>query len=72
MDRTEMMAEVKKNLKLLDGAQDLVISDTILAVCDYCNLSQDCIPDILEPVIRKKVKGSWTMRLPTGPGITRR
>ena len=41
MDRTEMMAEVKKNLKLLDDAQDLVISDTILAVCDYCNLSQD-------------------------------
>ena len=40
MDRTEMMAEVKKNLKLLDGAQDLVISDTILAVCDYCNLSK--------------------------------
>lgn len=31
MDRTEMMAEVKKNLKLLDDAQDLVISDTILA-----------------------------------------
>ena len=57
MDRTEMMTEVKKNLKLLDDAQDLVISDTILAVCDYCNLSQDCIPDILEPVIRKKVKG---------------
>ena len=34
MDRTEMMAEVKKNLKLLGDTQDLVISDTILAVCD--------------------------------------
>lgn len=57
MNHTEMIAEVKKNLKLLDDAQDLVISDMVLLVCDYCHLSQDCIPDILEPVIRKKVKG---------------
>lgn len=57
MDHAEMITEVKKNLKLLDDAQDLVISDMILAVCDYCNLSKNCIPDILEPVIRKKVKG---------------
>ena len=68
MDRTEMMAEVKKNLKLLGDTQDLVISDTILAVCDYCNLSQDCIPDILEPVIRKKVKGILDYETANGTG----
>ena len=68
MDRTEMMTEVKKNLKLLDDTQDLVISDTILAVCDYCNLSQDCIPDILEPVIRKKVKGILDYEEANGTG----
>ena len=57
MTASEMLETVKKNLKLEDDSQDLVISDVILAVCDYCNLSQACIPEILEPVIRKKVKG---------------
>ena len=54
MTASEMAETVKKNLKLEDDSQDLVISDVILAVCDYCNLSQECIPDILEPVIRRK------------------
>lgn len=54
------------------NAQDLVISDTILAVCDYCNLSQDCIPDILEPVIRKKVKGIHDYEAVNGTGYIRR
>ena len=57
MTASEMQDKVKNNLGLKDDKRDLLISDVILAICDYCNLSQDCIPDILEPVIRKKVKG---------------
>lgn len=54
---SEMLETVEKNLKLGAGEYGLLISDVILSVCDYCNLDQSCIPDILEPVIRKKVKG---------------
>lgn len=56
MTSTEMLKTVKKNLRL-DGRQDLTISDVINAVCEYCSLRQNRIPDILEPFIRKKVKG---------------
>lgn len=57
MTASEMQEQVKQNLDLNDTANDLVISDIILAVCDYCNLNPLCIPDILEPLIRKKVRG---------------
>lgn len=57
MTYSEMLKTVEKNLGLGSGEQELLISDTILMVCDYCNLNENCIPDILEPVIRKKVKG---------------
>ena len=53
----EMSEAIKKNLNIEDDSRDLTISDMILAVCDYCNLPQECIPGILEPVIRKKIKG---------------
>ena len=56
MDNIEMLQTVKRNLRLETDDYDLTISDTVLAVCDYCNQDPGCIPDILEPLIRKKVR----------------
>lgn len=57
MTASEMKEALKHNLDIKDNTRDLIISDVILAMCDYCNLDQSCIPDILEPFARKKVKG---------------
>ena len=53
MTKSEMLITVKNNLKLQDDTRDLDISDVILSICDYCNLDPDCLPELLEPVIRK-------------------
>ena len=57
MNRKEMLQTVKQNLRLGTEDHDLIISDLILTVCDYCNLDPDCVPDILAPFVRKKAKG---------------
>lgn len=57
MNSKEMLQVVKQNLRLGTEDHDILISDMILSVCDYCNLDQYCIPEILEPFVRKKVKG---------------
>lgn len=57
MTLSEMRETVKENLKLTGDTRDLDISDVILSVCDYCNLNQEELPELLEPYIRKKVKG---------------
>ena len=57
MNRKEMLQTVKQNLRLGTEDHDLIISDLILTVWDYCNLDPDCVPDILEPFVRKKAKG---------------
>ena len=57
MNRKEMLQTVKQNLRLGTEDHDLIISDLILTVCDYCNLDPDCVLDILEPFVRKKAKG---------------
>lgn len=57
MNRKEMLQTVKQNLRLGTEDHDLIISDLILTVSDYCNLDPDCVPDILEPFVRKKAKG---------------
>ncbi|MGL5436597.1 MAG: hypothetical protein ACRDBO_14530 [Lachnospiraceae bacterium] len=67
MGESEMLNKVKSNLQLKDE-KDLVISDIILAVCDYCNLSPRRIPDALEPFIRKKVKGIIDYEAVNGSG----
>lgn len=68
MTVSEMQEKVKCNLDLKDGTRDLLISDVILDVCDYCNLNLECIPDILEPVIRKKLKGIIDYEAANGTG----
>lgn len=57
MNRKEMLQTVKQNLRFGTEYHDLIISDLILTVCDYCNLDPDCVPDILEAFVRKKAKG---------------
>nr|DAE60948.1 MAG TPA: head to tail adaptor [Caudoviricetes sp.]DAJ58322.1 MAG TPA: head to tail adaptor [Bacteriophage sp.] len=68
MTFSEMLETVEKNLELAAGEHKLLISDVIRMVCDYCNLSENCIPDILEPVIRKKVKGILNYEEANGTG----
>lgn len=69
MNHEELLRTVKDNLRLETEDYNLTISDTILAVCDYCNLDQECIPDILEPVIRKKAKGIIDYEAANGTGF---
>lgn len=68
MTSSEMLEKVKSNLKLEDDTRNLDISDVILSVCDYCNLSQEELPDLLEPIIRKKVKGIIDYEIVKGTG----
>lgn len=50
----EMKARVKKNLKIEGDDKDLIISDVIQEVMNYCNLKE--LPEALEPFIRRKVQ----------------
>lgn len=48
MTALEIKKAVKNNLGIEDDTRDLLISDVILTICDYCNLDQSCIPELLE------------------------
>jgi hypothetical protein len=50
----EMLAKVKANLKMEDDSKDLIITDVIHEVLNYCNLAEPL--EEMEPFIRKKVK----------------
>lgn len=65
MSSEEMLAEVKTKLNIEDD-KDLIISDVISDIMNYCNLSE--IPDVLEPFIRKKVRGIITYEAENGTG----
>ncbi|MDU3526419.1 phage head-tail connector protein [Clostridium sp.] len=54
MEDKELLNKVKENLKIEDTSKDLIISDMIQEVENYCNLK--ALPISLEPFIRKKVK----------------
>lgn len=54
MEDKELLNKVKENLKIEDTSKDLIISDIIQDIKNYCNLKQ--IPIALEPFMRKKVK----------------
>jgi hypothetical protein len=70
MTKSEMLTEVKKNLKIEDATQDLTISDVILLVCEYCNINTERIPDALERIIRGKVKGIMDYEESNGTGFS--
>lgn len=69
MTESEMLAAVKNKLKIEDDTQDLTISDVILLVCEYCNINTEMIPDALERIIRKKVKGIMDYEAVSGDGF---
>jgi hypothetical protein len=52
--QAEMLTKVKENLKIDTEDKDIIISDTIQEVVNYCNLKD--LPEALEPFIRKKSK----------------
>jgi hypothetical protein len=60
----EMKALVKSNLNIADTTKDLIISDVIQEVMNYCNLAE--LPSELEPFIRKKVQTIINYELENG------
>lgn len=68
MTFSEMLEAVERNLALGSGQHAVLISDMVLMICDYCNLPRECIPDILEPIIRRKVKGILDYEAVNGTG----
>ena len=56
MTETEMVALVKKNLGITGDEKNMIISDRITDVVNFCNLNEEEIPKQLEPFIRSKAK----------------
>lgn len=54
MTAEEIKTKVKENLKIEDDSKDLIISDVIREVINYCNIKE--LPEALEPFIRQKVQ----------------
>ena len=69
MTKSEMEIKIKANLDIQDDKRDLTISDIVLMACDYCNISTEYIPDELEPILRKKVKGVIDYEAAVGTGF---
>lgn len=68
MTAEEMAVRVKRKLRLDTDDHDLRIRDMIQEVCDYCNLSLECLPDGLEPFVRDKVQGMIAFEKEKGDG----
>lgn len=64
MSKDEMLVKVKENLNIENNTKDLMISDVIQEVINYCNLKE--LPDVLEPFIRKKVRTIITYEVENG------
>lgn len=54
MTKETLITLVKTNLDISGDTKDLIISDVIQEVMNYCNLTE--LPEALEPFIRKKVQ----------------
>ena len=61
---TDLIQKIKDNLKITDDTKDLMISDVIIDVLNYCNLEE--VPAGLEPYIRKKVQSIINYELQNG------
>jgi len=61
----EMLVKVKANLKIEDDSKDLIITDVIHEVLNYCNLVEPL--EEMEPFIRKKVKTILAYENENGP-----
>lgn len=58
---------IKQNLVFTE-CEELTISDMVDLVCNYCNITSECIPETLEPFIRRKVKGILDYEAVNGSG----
>lgn len=54
MTQDEMKSKIKANLNIDNDDKDLIISDAIQEVMNYCNLNE--LTEALESFIRKKVQ----------------
>lgn len=66
MTKEEMLDKVKENMSIEDDTKDLMISDVIQDVMNYCNLVE--LPEAIEPFVRKKVQGIITYETENGTG----
>lgn len=66
MTKEEMILLVKRNLDLTDDTKDLIISDFIILVLEYCNRTD--LPNNSEPFIRKKIRGILDYEARNGDG----
>ena len=64
MTTDELKGKVKENLKIANNEKDLIISDVIQEVMNYCNLTE--LPAFLEPFVRKKVQTIINYELENG------
>ena len=64
MTAEEMIEKVKQHLKLNDNTRDLIISDVVIDVMNYCHILD--LPENIEPFVRKKVQ--WIIEFEQSPG----
>lgn len=66
MTMEEMALSIQSKLNIVDDTMYQTIMDVITEVMDFCN--RDELPDVLEPFVRKKVKGIMDYEAANGTG----
>jgi hypothetical protein len=66
MTMKEMALSIQSKLNIVDDTMYQTIMDVITEVMDFCN--RDELPDVLEPFVRKKVKGIMDYEAVNGTG----
>lgn len=66
MTMEEMALSIQSKLNIVDDTMYQTIMDVITEVIDFCN--RDELPDVLEPFVRKKVKGIMDYEAANGTG----
>lgn len=66
MTMEEMALSIQSKLNIVDDTMYQTIMDVITEVMDFCN--RDELPDVLEPFVRKKVKGIMDYEAVNGTG----
>lgn len=66
MSKEEMLAKVKTNLKITDETKDLIITDAIQDIMNFCNIGE--LPEAIEPFVRKKAQTIINYELENGTG----
>lgn len=66
MTMEEMALSIQSKLNIVDDTMYQTIMDVIAEVMDFCNCDE--LPDVLEPFVRKKVKGIMDYEAVNGTG----